>query len=87
MSPIEKAVELSGGATRLASLLGVSLQRLSNWGERGVPSGYCHAIELATGGRVTVEELRPDLPWGRMPDPGWPVVGGRPVLEITRIPA
>lgn len=42
----------------------------------------CVAIELATGGLVTVEELRPGELWMRIADPAWPNLQGRPVLDF-----
>lgn len=47
----------------------------------------CAAIERATSGAVTVEELRPDLPWGRIKDKSWPNRSGRPYLEVAALPA
>lgn len=48
------------GLTATAAMLSVSVQRLANWVERGVPVDKCAAIELATNGRVTRKELRPN---------------------------
>ena len=44
----------------------------------------CVAIELATQGAVTVEELRPDSTWSRVRDRNWPHRAGRPVLDPGR---
>lgn len=41
------------------------------------------AIERATDGQVTVEELRPDATWLRVKDKTWPHPKGRPVLDFT----
>lgn len=35
---------------------------------KGIPQDRCEPIETATGGRVRVEALRPDLLWKRDPD-------------------
>jgi DNA-binding transcriptional regulator YdaS (Cro superfamily) len=59
-SPIERASEAVGGASKLAALLGVSLQALGNWKERGVPIERCVAIEQATEGVITRRDLRAD---------------------------
>lgn len=60
---------------------------MSQWltGVRAVPPDRCPAIERATDGRVTVEELRPDLAgrWYRVPDPDWPHPKGRPLLDVA----
>lgn len=58
--PIDRASDYLGGAGKLAALLGVSAQAISNWKERGVPIERCVAIEQATNSEVTRRELRPD---------------------------
>ncbi|WP_082607811.1 YdaS family helix-turn-helix protein [Acidovorax sp. Root219] len=47
----------------------------------------CVAIERATGGVVTVEELRPDERWVRLPDAAWPHLDGRPVMDFAKLEA
>lgn len=59
-SAIERAADAVGGATKLAELLGESIQTIGNWKVRGVPIKRCHAIEQVTDGAVTRIELRPD---------------------------
>lgn len=59
-TPLERACESAGGATKLAGLIGVSVQTLSNWKDRGVPIERCVAIEQATDAAVTRRDLRPD---------------------------
>lgn len=63
MSALQRAIDHAGGASKLAGLLGVSVQRLINWVERGVPAERCPEIERATAGEVRCEELRPDVAW------------------------
>jgi DNA-binding transcriptional regulator YdaS (Cro superfamily) len=58
--PIDRASDVLGGAAKLAAVLGVSAQAISNWKERGVPLERCMSIETATGGKVTRRDLRPD---------------------------
>jgi DNA-binding transcriptional regulator YdaS (Cro superfamily) len=59
-NPIEKAGNAVGGLAKLASLLGVSIQVVSNWKDReSVPIERCLAIERATNGKVTRRQLRP----------------------------
>lgn len=55
-----------GSAILLSRLLGVSPVVVSQWQNkhRQVPAARCPAIEKATGGLVTCEELRPDVDWG-----------------------
>lgn len=58
--PVDRASDVLGGASKLAALLGVSAQAISNWKERGVPIERCVAIERLTEKTVTRRELRPD---------------------------
>lgn len=74
MTPLDRAIEHMGGATKLASLLQVSVQRLMNWTTRGVPAERCPDIERATEGKVRCEELRPDV--------AWDVLRGQPVGPV-----
>ena len=56
-----------GASANLARSLGVSPVMVSQWasGVKAVPPERCVAIERATGGDVTCEELRPDVEWKR----------------------
>ncbi|MFA7278616.1 MAG: helix-turn-helix domain-containing protein [Sterolibacterium sp.] len=62
---IERACDLLGGLGALARILKVSSPTVSQWrtGIRRVPAERCPAIERATNGEVTCEELRPDVDW------------------------
>ena len=62
MNPIAKAVELLGGPTKTASILGVTTQAVCFWrdGKRKFPHEYGAAIESATKGVVTRKDLWPD---------------------------
>lgn len=59
MSTIADAIK-DQGAKAIAGRLGVSVQRLCNWSERGVPIEWCARLEQATAGAVTRRHLRPD---------------------------
>ena len=62
MRALEKAIERAGGLKRFADSLGVSPQVVVNWRKRkNVPVDRCGAIEKATGGAITREQLRPDI--------------------------
>jgi hypothetical protein len=50
---------------------------------RAMPSDRCPDIERASAGRVTVEQLRPDVRWVRVPDPTWPHPAGRPCIDVA----
>jgi DNA-binding transcriptional regulator YdaS (Cro superfamily) len=55
--PIERAKQIAGGTTALASKLGISKQAVSMW--KRIPTDRIIAIEAATS--IPREELRPDL--------------------------
>lgn len=65
---IQNACDVVGGQTALARLLTqitgkkVTQQRVSTWLVRGteVPTEFMAAIEVATAGKVTRKEFRPD---------------------------
>lgn len=51
--------------------------------DRPVPESKCAAIEQATHGRVTCEELRPDIAWHRIKDKSWPWhPKGKPLVDV-----
>jgi DNA-binding transcriptional regulator YdaS (Cro superfamily) len=58
---------------------------VSQWktGERPVSLVHCGAIERETAGVVSVQELRPDVSWHRIPDASWPHPGGRPLVDVA----
>ena len=69
MQPISKAIEHVGGASKLSSLLGVSVQAVCFWrdGKRSIPIDKIVDIERFTDGVVRRWDLRPD-DWHRI----WP---------------
>lgn len=71
--------------SRIAKEVGLHEQYLYQCftGRRKLPSGHCPAIERATNGAVTVEHLRPDVRWVRVPDPNWPHPAGRPCIDVA----
>lgn len=84
MEALSKAIDAAKGVGALAAAIGVAQTAVSNWKARGtVPSEQCPAIERATKGAVTVEELRPDARWHRVPDEAWPGGRGRPLLDVA----
>lgn len=60
---LAQAIDLVGGQTQLARLLGVKQANVWHWLNKAerVPGEYVLAIEAATGGQVTRHALRPDL--------------------------
>lgn len=65
MRPIERAVQIVGGQSALARAIGGSVKQAHvwHWLNKGgaVPAEHCAAIESATNGKVTREDLRPDV--------------------------
>jgi DNA-binding transcriptional regulator YdaS (Cro superfamily) len=60
--PLSEAITAAGGVSKLASLIGVRQNVISNWRTRGqVPAEHCLSIEQAVHGQVTRYELRPDV--------------------------
>ena len=62
MNTLTRVIEcLGGGQPALAELLNVSQPAVSQWRKRGtlLKAEYCSAIERATGGQVTRQDLRP----------------------------
>lgn len=79
-----------GRQTSLANAIGAQSQLVWQWsnGVRPVPDDRCAAIEKATEGQVTCEEMRPDLPWHRIADRSWRWhPKGRPALDVTKAAA
>lgn len=71
MKELERAIELSGGQSKLAVLIHVPAQSVHNWiKRRNVPAERCPAIERATNGAVRCEDLRPDVDWAYLRNSG-----------------
>lgn len=61
---LAKSIEIIGGTQAMADLLNVGRSCVINWQRRhylAPPPRYCLTIQLATNGRVTVHDLRPDI--------------------------
>lgn len=56
---LQRALELIGGPSALASRLGISREAVSQW--RRVPAERVIAVEAATDMAVLRSQLRPDL--------------------------
>lgn len=73
---VQKAVDLAGGQTALAKLMGVKQGHVWKWLRmEQIPAERAIQMELATNGRVTRQELRPDL---------WPHERILPALPVRR---
>lgn len=82
MLPFDRAVEIAGSKAKLARLIGVSAQAVSQWAPAMLPPDACPDIEAATGGRVRCEALRPDIEWQRDQDGR---VTGRVVPIVAKV--
>jgi DNA-binding transcriptional regulator YdaS (Cro superfamily) len=78
-------IDQLGGPTAVARMVGCRVPSVIEWRKRGIPADRCPAIERATSGAVTVEVLRPNVAWSRIPDPSWPHPAGRPVIDVARL--
>lgn len=84
---LSKWVEPHGRQTALAKALRCQPQLVSQWanGIRDIPEDRCPAIEAATSGKVTCEEMGTDVVWKRMPDKTWNWhPKGRPMNDVAR---
>lgn len=61
-APLARAIEIIGGAKKVADLFGIKSQAVSQWDR--CPADRCLVIEAASG--VSVYELRPDI-YGKKP--------------------
>ena len=62
-TPLEQAIALLGNKSALARAIGITPWALSKWDVRKPPKDRCLAIEKATQGKITAEQLRPDVNW------------------------
>lgn len=62
-TPLEKAILILGNRSQLAKKIGITPWAVSKWDVNQPPKKRCLAIEAATDGQVTAEELRPDINW------------------------
>jgi DNA-binding transcriptional regulator YdaS (Cro superfamily) len=71
-----------GGPSAVARMTGVTVPSVIGWKGR-IPQERCPDIEFGTGGKWTVEQLRPDVRWARVPDRKWPHQKGRPTIDVA----
>ena len=78
-----------GRTLELARLVGRSGATVSEWstGRKRVPADVCPDVEVATGGAVTCEEMRPDVKWHVLRATARPIGGAEPFAEIQMIAA
>ena len=86
-TPMNEVFALVGGVGALASKLGLKgYQTVQQWRGRP-PIKYVPVIEYLCDGRVTAEQLRPDVTWQRKRIGSWPHPKGAPLADFTAIPA
>lgn len=62
MNVFEKINEVFGSQTALAQKLDVNPMTVTQWKRRKrIPAERCHEIVEASGGQISLAELRPDL--------------------------
>ncbi|AYR25783.1 transcriptional regulator [Herbaspirillum rubrisubalbicans] len=61
MKPLDKAIDIARGVSRLADQIGVGQSVVSNWRRRGtlIEPLLCARIEKVTRGEVKRQDLRP----------------------------
>lgn len=60
---LERAISVMGSTSALARAIGITPWAVSKWNKNKPPQNRCIAIEKATAGQVTAEQLRPDVNW------------------------
>ncbi|HJQ55971.1 MAG TPA: YdaS family helix-turn-helix protein [Vineibacter sp.] len=61
-TPLQKAIELAGGQSALARLVGKRQSNVWRWLKAGrVPAEFASLIEAKLDGRISRHELRPDI--------------------------
>ncbi|AKI27157.1 transcriptional regulator [Moraxella catarrhalis] len=63
MTALQRAIHIVGSGSELARRIGLTAWAVNKWNPHQVPKNRCLAIEKATDGQVTAEELRPDINW------------------------
>lgn len=76
-----------GGTVAVARMAHVEPPSVTAWRKRGIPADRAPLLERGSDGRVTVEQLRPDVHWTRVPDAAWPHPAGRPCIDVAAPPA
>ena len=56
---MQEAISIAGGAAALSREIGISSQAISQWNV--VPAARVMAVVKAAGGKVSVNQLRPDI--------------------------
>ena len=86
MNLAEYVDQAPGRQTAIAIAIDCQPQLVWQWSrdKRRIPADRCPSIEMATGGLVSCEEMRPDTQWVRVKDKQWPNPKGRPLLDVAK---
>lgn len=57
----DKAIALCGGTAAVAEHFGICQWAVRKWRKKQIPSDRCKGLIELSGGKLTFEELRPDL--------------------------
>ncbi len=63
MTPLQRVFKIVGGRAALARHFGILPWAVTKWERVQVPAERCPDIEALTNGKVTCEQLRPDVNW------------------------
>ena len=58
--PLSRSIKAAGGPDAFVRHVGISPRTLADWRRFGVPDTRCIAVEKASGGLVTAQELSAD---------------------------
>ncbi len=70
-----------GGPAAVARITGLKPPTVHGW--KKIPAVHCPSIERFHKGAFTVEKMRPDVVWHRVPDASWPHPSGRPLIDAA----
>jgi hypothetical protein len=82
MPNMSTLIESLGGPAEIARMCVIKPPSVIGWKGR-IPKERCPDIERGIEGRVTVEQMRGDVRWVRVPDPMWPHPEGRPCIDVA----
>jgi hypothetical protein len=81
-SVFDRIVDEFKGVSAASTKIGLNgYQHVQRWRFQAVPLHHCPTIEWCSEGRLTCEQIRPDVIWVRKRDVrGWPNKLGRPLV-------
>lgn len=59
-----ECIQRLGGVSAVAKICGVKPPSVSGWIQRGrIPVARCIELEIASGKKISCEDMRPDIKW------------------------